>query len=258
MSAALAIEVRGLNKVFGSGSLAFHVLKEVNFEVATGELVMLKGPSGSGKTTLLSIMGCVLRATSGSVKLLGRETVSLRESDLPAFRAALIGFIFQGHNLLASLTALENVSMVQRLRGVPAGAAEKEARRLLDRVGLGDKLRNLPTQLSGGQRQRVAIARALAGSPPLVFADEPTAALDAKSGLEVTELLVELCRERGTSVVVVTHDDRIYHLADRIVAIEDGEILRDLVPVPPRPGSSSGTTVGPTPQHHAPTNEAQP
>lgn len=246
----LAIEVKGLNKIFGTGAIAFQALRDVDFHVTRGELVMLRGPSGSGKTTLLSIMGCVLRASSGSVKLLGRETVTLKESQLPGFRGALIGFIFQGHNLLASLSALDNVAMIRRLRGSSVREAKDEAVRLLERVGLADKMKNLPVALSGGQRQRVAIARALAGSPPLVFADEPTAALDAKAGLEVTELLVELCREEGTSCVVVTHDDRIYHLADRIVGIEDGRILDEDLPVPPAPASQ--LTAGSLPKTAAP------
>jgi len=221
----LAIDARGITKVFGSGALAYQALRGVDFQVAPGELVMLVGPSGSGKTTLLSILGCVLTATAGELALFGERLTGMKERDLPALRRALIGFVFQGHNLLASLDPLDNVRPVPGTRGAPYPAAVREATALLTRVGLADKLRNNPTQLSGGQRQRVAIARALAGSPPLVLADEPTAALDAVSGLEVTQLLLELCRERGTTVVVVTHDNRIFHLADRIVYIEDGHIV---------------------------------
>ncbi len=220
----LAIDARGVNKTFGTGALAFQALKNVDFQVERGELVMLVGPSGSGKTTLLSILGCVLTATSGEVNLFGTTVSNLRERQLPVLRQALIGFVFQGHNLISSLTALQNVTLVLETRGVGRTAARTEATQLLERVGLGDKLGSYPDQLSGGQRQRVAIARAVAGKPPLVFADEPTAALDAVSGLEVTQLLTQLCRENGTSVVVVTHDNRIFHLADRIVHIEDGKI----------------------------------
>lgn len=224
MNDSLAIDARALTKTFGAGSLAFHALKGVDFQVRRGEFVMLAGPSGSGKTTLLSILGCVLTATSGEVDLLGERVTNRPERDLPALRLGLIGFIFQGNNLLASLSSRENVALPLQLRGRGRTAALREAERLLARVGLADKTGRLPAELSGGQRQRVAIARALAGDPPLVLADEPTAALDAHSGLVVTELLREVCRERGDTVVVVTHDNRIFHLADRLVHIEDGLI----------------------------------
>jgi putative ABC transport system ATP-binding protein len=219
-----AIDARGVQKTFGKGNLAFRALKGVDFPVGHGEFVMLAGPSGSGKTTLLSILGCVLRATEGRVRLFGEDVAALPEADLPRIRTEAIGFIFQGHNLIASLTAEQNIVLQLELRGLASREARREARALLDRVGLGDKAENKPMELSGGQRQRVAIARALAGSPPLVLADEPTAALDAENGRLVTEILRELARERGHTVVVVTHDNRIFHLADRIVHIEDGLI----------------------------------
>jgi putative ABC transport system ATP-binding protein len=239
-----AVDARGVTKVFGSGALAYQALRGVDFHVDRGELVMLVGPSGSGKTTLLSILGCVLTATAGDVRLFGTTITGRPEAELPRLRQALIGFVFQGHNLIASLSALDNVRLVLETRGLSRRAARAEAVALLTRVGLGDKLANHPDALSGGQRQRVAIARAVAGSPPLLLADEPTAALDAVAGLEVTQLLTELCRERGTSVVVVTHDNRIFHLADRIVRIEDGHILPDggpdhaATPAPARPEST--------------------
>ncbi len=220
-----AIDARRVVKRFGTGPLAFQALSDVDFRVDPGELVMLVGPSGSGKTTLLSILGCVLRATSGEVRLFGQDVARLKDSDLPAFRSSIIGFVFQGHNLLASLSARDNIAMIARLRGVPKRKALAEADKLLEQVGLADKRKRRPAELSGGQRQRVAIARALAGDPPLVFADEPTAALDATTGHEVTELLVNLARVHGSTVVVVTHDNRIFHLADRIVGIEDGRIV---------------------------------
>ncbi len=224
-SQAFAIDARKVNKVFGTGALAFRALSDVDFRVRKGELVMLVGPSGSGKTTLLSILGCVLTATSGEVRLLGQDITAMKPRQLPALRSALIGFIFQGHNLIASLTARDNVSMISRLRGRSLRDANAEADELLAQVGLADKRNRRPHELSGGQRQRVAIARALAGEPPLIFADEPTAALDATTGHEVTELLVELGKVHGTTVVIVTHDNRIFHLADRIVGIEDGRIV---------------------------------
>jgi len=222
---ALAVDARAVTKVFGTGTLAYQALRGVDLQVAEGELVMLVGPSGSGKTTLLSILGCVLTATEGEVSLFGQSLRALRDRDLPALRRALIGFVFQGHNLIASATALDNVRMMFELRGVSGRRASQGAAELLDRVGLADKRGNLPGELSGGQRQRVAIARALAGTPPLLLADEPTAALDAQSGHQVTQLLLELSRERAVTVVVVTHDNRIFDLADRIVRIEDGHIV---------------------------------
>ena len=221
---ALAVDVRGLRKVYGSGQNAFEALKGVDFPVRRGEFLMLVGPSGSGKTTLLSILGCVLTPTSGDVHLFGERVSGRKESELPRLRLSYIGFIFQGHNLIASLTAAENVALVMELRGKPKRLALREACRLLEVVGLGDKLESKPQNLSGGQRQRVAIARALAGDPPLILADEPTASLDGPNGLLVTELLRDLCRKEGRTVVVVTHDNRIFHLADRIVYIEDGHM----------------------------------
>lgn len=223
----LAVDVEGVTKTFGSGALVFTALREVSFQVAPGEIVMLVGPSGSGKTTLLSIIGCVLRATAGRVRLFGEDISVRAERDMPAIRRALIGFVFQGHNLISSLSVLDNVRLVLETRGVRRSSATREAKTLLERVGLGDKLESLPAQLSGGQRQRVAIARAVAGDPPLLLADEPTAALDAQAGLAVTELLAEMSRERGATVVVVTHDPRIFDFGDRIVRIADGQIVTD-------------------------------
>jgi putative ABC transport system ATP-binding protein len=222
--ATFAVEARAVTKTFGEGAIAVPALRGVDFRVRRGEFVMLAGPSGSGKTTLLSILGCVLTATSGDVRLFGETITGRNEADLPALRLRRIGFIFQGNNLIASLSARENVALPLQMRGTKIDASLAEADRLLERVGLGDRTNALPSQLSGGQRQRVAIARAVAGNPPLVLADEPTAALDAHTGLLVTTLLRDLSRERGDTVIVVTHDQRIFHLADRIVHIEDGQL----------------------------------
>ena len=219
------IRVEKLKKIYGSGTTAVEALRGVDFEVDHGEFVMLSGPSGSGKTTLLSILGCVLAPSSGHVSLFGEDISQATERDLPRLRLSYIGFVFQSHNLIASLSATENITMLLELRGFDRKEAVKEAHRLLDAVGLSDKRDVQPRDLSGGQRQRVAIARALAGSPPLLLADEPTAALDAQNGLAVTELLRELAKDLGRTVVVVTHDNRIFHLGDRIVRIEDGLIL---------------------------------
>jgi putative ABC transport system ATP-binding protein len=224
LSLSRAIDVGALTKTYGEGAVAFQALKGVDFFADEGEFVILSGPSGSGKTTLLSILGCVLAPTGGEVSLFGHDVAHAKESDLPLLRLALIGFIFQGFNLVASLSASENVELVFRLRGLSASDARHCAKELLGRVGLADKLRSLPRDLSGGQRQRVAIARALSGSPPLILADEPTAALDAHAGQSAMELLRELTREHKTTVVVVTHDSRIFRFADRRVHIEDGRL----------------------------------
>jgi putative ABC transport system ATP-binding protein len=224
MNESLAIDARAITKTYGDGALAFTALKGVDFVVNRGEFVMLVGPSGSGKTTLLSILGCVLTPSSGSLSLFGRDVIAAGERRLPDLRLANIGFIFQGHNLVASLSAIENIELLLELRGRSRKQSRIEAMELLSAVGLADKFDRRPSDLSGGQRQRVAIARALAASPPLILADEPTASLDASSGLAITELLRRLATERGHTVVVVTHDNRIYHLADRIVRIEDGLI----------------------------------
>ena len=185
---------------------------------------MLMGPSGSGKTTLLSIMGCILAATSGSVRVAGREVVGLREKDLPLIRLEHIGFVFQGFNLFPTLTAGENVELMLDLKKASAVKANKRAQELLDQVGLGAKYGSFPADLSGGQKQRVAIARALAGDPEIILADEPTAALDSHTGRNVMEMMSELAHKRERAVVIVTHDSRVLSFADRIVKIEDGAI----------------------------------
>jgi putative ABC transport system ATP-binding protein len=218
------IELRSVTKTYGTGATAYQALRGVDLRAEPGEFVMLSGPSGSGKTTLLSIIGCVLSATSGEVRLFDRDVSRAKESALPALRLAYVGFVFQGHNLLASSTACENVALPLELRGTSRREARRQAEALLTRVGVGHRMNNKPRDLSGGERQRVAIARALAGSPPLVLADEPTAALDATNGRKVTELLRTLAKEQGRTVLVVTHDNRIFDLADRIVHIEDGLI----------------------------------
>lgn len=219
-----AISVNGVTKIYGSGAASIQVLDGVNFSARAGEVVFLMGPSGSGKTTLLSIMGCILRATSGSVKIQGREVANLKERELPGVRLNHIGFIFQGFNLFPALTVRENVEISLDLKGVRGRTASHQAMELLERVGLAGKANELPANLSGGQKQRVAIARALAGAPEIILADEPTAALDGVSGRAVLELLRELAHERGRAVVIVTHDNRALAYADRIVHIEDGRI----------------------------------
>jgi len=223
-----AISVRDVTKVFIEGPNQVPVLHGVDFEVEQGEVVLLMGPSGSGKTTLLSIMGCILRATSGSVKVAGREVANLDERELPAVRLKNIGFIFQGFNLFPTLTVGENVELALDLKGIRGAKAKGESRRLLEQVGLAAKYNSFPSDLSGGQKQRVAIARALSGSPGVILADEPTAALDSHSGRNVMEMMRELAQTHGRGVVVVTHDSRVLEFGDRIVSMEDGRIAEAL------------------------------
>lgn len=219
------IEIRNLVKSYGEGKTAVHALRGVTLEVRGGEVLLLMGPSGSGKTTLLSVIGCILQATSGSVRIEGRETVGLPESALPEFRLRHFGFVFQGFNLFPALTARENVELALHLRGERGSAARRQAAALLDQMGLAAQMNSLPADLSGGEKQRVAIARAVAGEPRILLADEPTAALDFESGQTVLEILRALARAHGRAVVVVTHDQRVLRYGDRIVRIEDGRIL---------------------------------
>lgn len=220
------IETSQITKIYGEGSNKVTILNGISFFALRGEFVMLVGPSGSGKTTFLSILGCVLRPSTGSVKFFEHEIGNVPEERLPAIRRNLIGFIFQGSNLIASLTAEENIILQLNMRGVHGAEARTEAGRLLERVGLAKQKDRKPSELSGGQRQRIAIARAVAGDPPLICADEPTASLDQDSGLSVTRLLKELAVERNHTVIAVTHDPRIFQFADRIEHLENGRILR--------------------------------
>jgi len=221
------IQIRDLIKRYGSGAGEVRALERIDLDVWPGEVLVLMGPSGSGKTTLISIMGCILRATSGSVKVSGREIVGLPESDLPRVRLQHFGFVFQGFNLFPALTARENVEIALDLKRLPRQHARLRAQTLLAHVGLGEKAQRHPADLSGGEKQRVAIARALAGDPPVVLADEPTAALDSTSGKTVMNILSGLAHERGRAVVIVTHDPRVLAYADRVVRIADGRIASE-------------------------------
>jgi putative ABC transport system ATP-binding protein len=221
------LQAVSLTKTYAQGEAAMRALDEVTLDLYAGELALLVGPSGSGKTTLLSIMGCILRPTSGSLRVLGDEVTRLAERDLPAIRRERIGFIFQAFNLFPTLTALQNVALALDLKGVSGRAARDKAAALLDQVGLSAKIGAYPADLSGGQKQRVAIARALAGDPPIILADEPTAALDSQSGRIVMDLLQRLARQRGRAVAIVTHDNRMWGYGDRLVKMEDGRVVSD-------------------------------
>jgi putative ABC transport system ATP-binding protein len=221
------LEAVGLTKTYAQGEAAMRALDGVSIALRPGELALFVGPSGSGKTTLLSILGCILRPTSGTLAVMGHDVTSLGERDLPAIRRDHIGFIFQGFNLFPTLTAQANVALALDVRGVPRRAARQRAAMLLEQVGLGTKRDAFPADMSGGQKQRIAIARALAADPPIILADEPTAALDSNSGRVVMDLLKRLAHERGRAVAIVTHDNRMLGYADRMVKMEDGRVVSD-------------------------------
>ena len=221
------VAVRDLTKTYAQGAAASRALNGVDLDIYPRQVTLLMGPSGSGKTTLVSIMGCILRPSSGSVKVAGREVTRLSEKELPAIRLRHMGFVFQGFNLFPTLTAIENVEIALELKRVPRRERRMRAGALLDEVGLNDKHRAYPADLSGGQKQRVAIARALAGDPDIILADEPTAALDKTSGRTVLEMLRVLAHDKGRAVVIVTHDSRTLDYADRVVDIEDGRIAAE-------------------------------
>ncbi|WP_448513785.1 ABC transporter ATP-binding protein [Parathermosynechococcus lividus] len=213
--------------VYQSGHQLTPVLHGINLSIQTGHIHLLMGPSGSGKTTLLSILAGILTPTSGKVFVLGQDITQMKKNELARFRLNNIGFVFQSFNLFPALTALENVEIAFNLKGVATKDAKVRAAKLLDEVGLGDRLNFLPQNLSGGQKQRVAIARALAGDPKIIFADEPTASLDSQSGQQVIKILYKLAKQKGCTVMIVTHDPRIIPIADRITKIEDGRIQTD-------------------------------
>src|SRR5215831_3836755 len=221
------IAAEGLGKIYREGTAELRALQGVDLEVRAGELTLLMGPSGSGKTTLLSILGCILRASDGKLEILGEDVGSLPESELPRIRREAIGFVFQGFNLFPTLTAAENVALALDVRGIRGAAGQKRGEELLAEVGLAQKARSFPADLSGGQKQRVAIARALAGDPPILLADEPTAALDSTSGRTVIELLQRLAHKHGRAVMMGTHDPRVLSFGDRIIHLEDGRILKE-------------------------------
>lgn len=220
-----AIAVSGLDHFFGEGEASKQALFDVNLEVRRGSLTILMGPSGSGKTTLLTLMGCLRAVQAGSIRLLDQELSASDESVRIDMRRRL-GFIFQAHNLHDSLTARQNVMMGLQVHGRGDPTRQILAvDHLLQLLGLGERLDYFPANLSGGQKQRVAIARALVSNPDIIFADEPTAALDTVSGLAAVQLFKDLGRARGSTTVMVTHDPRILDLADRIVTLEDGRIV---------------------------------
>jgi len=215
-----------LTRIYGSGRTAVRAVDDVSLTIPPGELVMIMGPSGSGKTTLLSMLGGLLRPTSGEVVINGTVITELDEDRLPVVRALEIGFIFQSFNLLDALTVEENILFPARLRKGGVSAARPRAEELMSRLGLTHRRRALPRTLSGGEKQRVAIARALINEPKLILADEPTGNLDSRTGQEVLMILHDIARDEGRAVVLVTHDPRVEDMADRVLWLEDGH-LRD-------------------------------
>ncbi|MEC4812023.1 MAG: DevA family ABC transporter ATP-binding protein [Scytonema sp. PMC 1069.18] len=219
--------IKNLNHCYGKGVLKKQILFDINLEVYSGEIVIMTGPSGSGKTTLLSLIGGLRSVQEGSLKFLGEELCRASQTKLVNIRRK-IGYIFQAHNLLEFLTARQNVQMAVELdEHISTEEAIAKSEAILKAVGLEQRINYYPENLSGGQKQRVAIARALVNNPPLVLADEPTAALDKQSGRDVVELMQHLAKEQGTSILLVTHDNRILDIADRIVAMEDGYLVCD-------------------------------
>lgn len=216
------LEARGLVKVFGGGADEVRAVDGVDLTVRRGEIVLIMGPSGAGKTTLLTIVGGLLKPTSGSVRIDGQEITAMKESELHRVRSRLVGFIFQTFNLLDALSAEENVEVALDLAGRSGREAAREAARILTTLGLGDRLRFKPKVLSGGEKQRVSIARALANAPQLILADEPTANLDSRRGHETVTLLRAIAKEQHRTVVIVSHDQRIREVADRVLWLEDG------------------------------------
>ena len=216
------VRIHDLVRTFGEGETRVEAVRGLDLELARGEIVLVMGPSGSGKTTFLSMLGGLLRATSGEIWIEGTDIAALAERALPPFRARTFGFIFQDFNLLAALSARENVEVALNIAGVRGGPARERAEPLGKAMGLSDRLDFPVEKLSGGEKQRVAIARAIANRPTLILADEPTANLDSHHGAETMRLLRRLAKEEGTTVVIVSHDERLREIADRVLRLEDG------------------------------------
>jgi len=223
------IEVSGLTKTLVSGDHTVEILRGIDLSVREREILAIEGPSGSGKSTLLGLLAGFDFPTSGSIRLDGQEITQMGEDELALLRGKKVGFVFQSYNLIPTLTAEENVMLPIELRGESAGA-ERRARELLDAVGLQDRRSHYPAQLSGGEQQRVALARAFAGSPSILLADEPTGNLDSATGKIILDLLLELNRQQGTTLVLVTHDPALSRLTDRIIRLLDGKIIEEVTP----------------------------
>lgn len=224
MVASLAIQASGLNRWFGEGDARTHAVDDVTFDARFGEMLFIEGPSGSGKTTLLSMISGILRPSSGSVTVEGRDIWALPPDELAYFRLNKVGFVFQDYHLFPRLTTLENAAMTLVMRKMDWGRAMDQARHYLEIVGLGDRAALPPVKLSGGEQQRVAIARAIAGQPDLLVFDEPTASLDGDTGRRIVEFVKQEILTQERCIILVTHDSRIFEYADRIMRMEDGKV----------------------------------
>ena len=218
------MEISHLHKIFGKGHTSVKALDDISLHLEKGEIVLIMGPSGSGKSTLLQIIGALLRPTEGEVMVEGVNLNSISERKKAEIRLKTFGFIFQSPNLLAALTALQNVELVLKLRGLKSKKRKELAVKLLEKLNLGHRIHHKPSKLSGGEQQRVSIARSLANNPSILLADEPTANLDSKSGYNVVQILRSIAKEQNKTVLIVTHDTRIKNLADRILWLEDGRL----------------------------------
>jgi putative ABC transport system ATP-binding protein len=223
----LVMEAKDVTKVLGAGAGQVQALKGVNLALRGGELTLLMGPSGSGKTTLLSILGCMLSPTQGTVRVRGESIEGKGSEELAKLRRDHVGFVFQSYHLFPTLTAADNVRLALDVRGEGGNPARNRTREALAKVGLSQKVSSYPRELSGGEQQRVAIARAVVGSPSVVLADEPTAALDGENGKAIMTILANIAKAPDRGVLVVTHDPRLVAFADRIIYIEDGNIVRE-------------------------------
>lgn len=224
----MLLEAKNIQKNYFQDKLKVEVLKNINFSVEMGDYVAVMGPSGSGKSTLMNILGCLDLPTSGDYFLNGKDVLSLSEDELSDLRLNEIGFVFQNFQLLSSQSALENVELPLTYVKIPKSERRRRAIQALERVGLGDRLHFKPTQLSGGQKQRVAIARAIVNHPSLLLADEPTGALDSKSGVQIMDLFRQL-NDEGVTIVMITHDAKVAQAANRQIAILDGELIHSAV-----------------------------
>jgi putative ABC transport system ATP-binding protein len=218
------VRIRKLSKTFGDGETRVEAVRGIDLDLARGEIVLVMGPSGSGKTTVLSMLGGLLRPSAGQIRIDGVDIATLPEHELPPFRARRFGFVFQDFNLLAALSARENVEVALNLADARGKAAQSRAHELLVALGLEERLDFPVGKLSGGEKQRVAIARAIANRPQIIYADEPTANLDSAKGAETMRLLRSLAKEEGTTVVMVSHDERLREFADRVLWLEDGQL----------------------------------
>lgn len=221
------ILAKKLNKIYGDESVEVNALVDVDIHIKKGEFVAIKGPSGCGKSTLLNIIGCLETPTKGSLYIEGTDVSNMNRSQLADLRNLKIGYVFQNFNLIATMSALENVSLPMMFAGIDKNEIEERARLLLESSKLGDRMEHKPAKLSGGERQRVAISRALSNNPPIIIADEPTGNLDSKTGKIIMDMILKLNKE-GKTIVLVTHDESVANLADRILEIKDGKIISEI------------------------------